>query len=272
LFGHILVEFLFRLTLGVAVAMGVTPSRQVTSGFYRVHLWVLMGLQTLAALALYSRLSGDSTGGTATRWQLGIAIAAAATAYVGAVIWMYERNLAGKTAIWLVAVLALAGCTLPLFQPGLAESDSAVAVRPLAWQLADRVTGSLVLGFVTTAMLLGHWYLNTPTMKLAPLLRLIVLLAISVLLRAAVCGAGTWLEWPAIAANESGGSQTWLIFVGLRWLAGIAAVLGLAWLTWLTLKIPNTQSATGILYAAVIVAFIGELTSQLLSAEARFPL
>ena len=39
-----------------------------------------------------------------------------------------------------------------------------------------------------------------------------------------------------------------------------------------TLKIPNTQSATGILYAAVILAFIGELTSQLLTAEARFPL
>ena len=38
--------------------MGVTPSRQVTSGFFRVHLWVLMGVQTLAALALYSRLQG----------------------------------------------------------------------------------------------------------------------------------------------------------------------------------------------------------------------
>jgi hypothetical protein len=272
LFGHILVEFLFRLTLGVAVAMGVTPSRQVTSGFYRVHLWVLMGLQTLAALALFSRLSGDSSGGPATRWQLGAAIAAAVVAYVGAVIWMYERNFVGKTAIWLVAALALAGCTLPLFQPGMVGSESAAAVRPLAWQLADRLTGSLVLGFVTTAMLLGHWYLNTPTMKLAPLKRLIVLLAIAVLIRAAVSGAGTWLEWPIIAARPGGAAQTWLIFVGLRWLAGIVSVLGLAWLTWQTLKIPNTQSATGILYAAVIVAFIGELTSQLLSAEARFPL
>jgi hypothetical protein len=32
----------------------------------------------------------------------------------------------------------------------------------------DRITGSLVLGSVTTAMLLGHWYLNTPSMKLVP--------------------------------------------------------------------------------------------------------
>ena len=46
----------------------------------------------------------------------------------------------------------------------------------------------------------------------------------------------------------------------------------LAVMTWQTLKIPNTQSATGILYVAVIGVFIGELTSQLLSAHASFPL
>jgi hypothetical protein len=43
-------------------------------------------------------------------------------------------------------------------------------------------------------------------------------------------------------------------------------------MTWLTLKIPNTQSATGILYAAVILAFIGELTAQLMSDAASYPL
>ena len=43
-------------------------------------------------------------------------------------------------------------------------------------------------------------------------------------------------------------------------------------MTWKTLKIPNTQSATGILYVAVIAVFLGELTSQLLSARTAFPL
>ena len=62
-----------------------------------------------------------------------------------------------------------------------------------------------------------------------------------------------------------------MLFLALRWLSGLAGVLVVAWLTWQTLKIPNTQSATGILYAGVILAFIGELTSQLLSAGARYP-
>ena len=38
-----------------------------------------------------------------------------------------------------------------------------------------------------------------------------------------------------------------------------------------TLKIPNTQSATGILYVAVLGAFLGELTSQLLSVGTLYP-
>jgi hypothetical protein len=61
------------------------------------------------------------------------------------------------------------------------------------------------------------------------------------------------------------------IFIALRWLSGLLGTLALAILTWQTLKIPNTQSATGILYAGVICAFIGELTAQLLSVEVLYP-
>lgn len=263
MFGNLLVEFLFRLTLGVAVAMGLTSSRDVTSGFFRIHLWVLMGLQTLAALTIFSSRPAEAAQQGLWQWRLGLAVAGAVVAYVGAVIWMYERNWIGKIAVWLLAGLAFAGCTIPIVVSG---------TGPLGWQIADRLTGSLLLGLVTAAMLLGHWYLNTPTMKLAPLRRLILLLAAAVLVRALVCGSGTWLEMTQHLTRQGGALHTWLVFVALRWLAGIAGVLGLAWLTWQTLKIPNTQSATGILYAAVVLAFIGELTSQLLSAEARYPL
>lgn len=258
-FGQLLVEFLLRLTFGVAAAMGVTSSRDVTSGFFRVHLWVLMGVQTLAALTLYSTKPASAAEGGIVTAQFWLAVAAAVASYVGAVIWMYERRLAGKLAIAIVGGCALAGCLLPVATGGW----SAV------WQMADRVTGGLLLGLVTTSMLLGHWYLNTPTMKLAPLKKLIALLAAVVVVRMALCASGAWLEAAQLTGNTA--VTTWGLFVTLRWLAGLVGVLGLAWLTWQTLKIPNTQSATGILYAAVVLAFIGELTSQLLSAEARYP-
>ena len=114
-------------------------------------------------------------------------------------------------------------------------------------------------------MFLGHWYLNTPTMELLPLRRLVVLMAIALLARAAVSATGILLQ-------ASGFDVMFWIFITLRWLSGLLATLLLTGMTWYALRVPNTQSATGILYAAVILTFIGELTSQLLSVDTRYPL
>jgi hypothetical protein len=260
----ILVEFLFRLTFGVAVAMAVTPGRLVTSGFFRIHLWVLMGVNTFAALAVYSSRDVGRYAGT-NSWMvpLVLAIAAAVLSYVGAVIWMYERLVAGKIALWMVAACGLAASLWPYVHQPLAT---------LTWAGVDRVSGGLLLGFVVTAMLLGHWYLNTPTMRLEPLQRLILLLAAAIVLRMAVSGLGLGFDVNRQLSSGHAIAGSWWLFVGLRWLSGLVGTAVAAGMTWQTLKIPNTQSATGILYAGVIVAFIGELTAQLLSAESAFPL
>ena len=118
------------------------------------------------------------------------------------------------------------------------------------------------------AMLLGHWYLNAPGMPLEPLMRLIGLLAIAVVLRAFVCAAGLGLEIDATGWPDM--SET--LFLGMRWLGGLIGTAILAVMAWQTLKVPNTQSATGILYVAVITTFLGELASGLLSAQAAYPL
>lgn len=263
MFGQLLVDFLFRLTFGIATAMALTPSRQVTSGFFRVHLWVLLGLQTLAALAAYGpRGSSEQARALSAQPQFWLAVAAAALSYLGAVIWMYEKSRLGKLLIIGVAAACLAG--------GWSSISGRSAAT--ACQLADFISSGLLLGFLTTAMLLGHWYLNTPTMKLEPLKRLLIFLGVAILLRMLVSGGGAWLEIATQTASERGmPASTWNLFLVLRWSAGLFAVTALAWLTWQTLKIPNTQSATGILYAAIILALIGELTSQLLSAQTRYP-
>ena len=75
---------------------------------------------------------------------------------------------------------------------------------------------------------------------------------------------------PIDGSNQA--AVSWILFIVLRWSFGLLGVLGLVWMAWQTLKIPNTQSATGILYVAVIGVFVGELTGLLLSAESAFPL
>jgi hypothetical protein len=62
------------------------------------------------------------------------------------------------------------------------------------------------------------------------------------------------------------------LFLTLRWLSGLVGALLLTVMAWKTLRIPNTQSATGILYVAVIATFLGELTSLLLSSQLANPL
>ena len=105
--------------------------------------------------------------------------------------------------------------------------------------------------------------------RLEPLRRLILLIVVAVILRALVCGWGLEEQLTHAGAPDKIG---WSLFVGVRWLAGLIATALLAVMSWQTLKIPNTQSATGILYVAVITTFLGELASGLLSAEASYPL
>ncbi len=253
-----LIEFLLRLSFGLAAAMLITPARWVTAGFFRVHLWVLMGLATFASLAVYSRWSAYEQPG----YTFALAVAAAVVSYVGAIVWMYEAQRAGKVLLAGVTVLFLAAGLTGQLQ-ATPEPSARSWVAPL-----DFVAGALVLGSFMAAMLLGHWYLNHPGMKLEPLQRLVGLCGLALLLRAVLSVAA--VAYLARVGNLPDSTIGWS-FLAFRWLAGLVGPAVMVWLTWETLKIPNTQSATGILYAAITLTFLGELTAQLLSRGLPVP-
>jgi hypothetical protein len=247
----LLAQFLLRLAFGLAVGMGITSSRQVASGYFRNHLYVTLGLSTLATLALAKLGSGGM-------W---LAAAAALLSFFGAACWLYEASGAGRIVLWLVAFCDLAAAVVSQRAGVSADVNS-------FWSAFSIGTSGLVLGLVFAAMLLGHWYLNAPGMSLTPLRRLLGAAAIALVVQAIMSGVGT-----AVAASmKTDFSTAWLLFVLLRWSFGIIGVLALLWMAWRTLEIPNTQSATGILYVAVIGVFVGELAAALLSAESAVPL
>lgn len=233
--------------------MAVTSPRLVTSGYFRVHLYVVMGLATLATLVALAYPD---------EFVLWPPLTVAILSYVGSVVWLYERPRPGAMILLVIATVALVGA----WRVTAVAAEATAAARLLTWLTPP--TAGLVLGVTLAAMLLGHWYLNTPTMELAPLRRLVLLLAAAIVLRMAVCGAGLAFE---LNADVPFPAQR-MLFVSLRWLAGFVGVLAMVWMAWQTLKIPNTQSTTGILYVGVIGTFVGELTSQLLSAESVYPL
>jgi hypothetical protein len=285
---NLLIQFLLRLSFGLAAGMAITSSKKVTSGYFRNHLYVTLGLTTLAAMVSYAAAPD-------VFWYC---VAAAIVSYVGSVCWLYEQAKPGKIALALVMLAS--SMALIAQYPGqyrmkrqetrfVQKYDSLYVlehskdedkpyydevfmphglVNSTLLSIVGIFSSSLLLGMTMAAMLLGHWYLNTPTMELVPLRRLIIAMGVAVVLQAIVSALGLWGE--LTYAKEI--TTQWWLFLLLRWSFGIVSVGVLAWMAWQTLKIPNTQSATGILYVAVIGTFVGETMALLLSAESLFPL
>lgn len=260
-----ILQFVLRLSFGVSLAMAITNPKHVTSGFFKVHLWVIMGLNVFGGLVVWTvsdeHLPGDSERLASQTSLLTLVITNAVLSYAGAVSWLYEKTKPGQWILVVLTVLTLATA----YQSSVLPTNSTTSHHLIL--LADIITSGLVVGSVTTAMLLGHWYLNTPTMDLKPLRKLLWLCVIAIALRTLLSGTGTTLT---ILNTEV--TNTWWIFVSLRWIAGLIVSLGLIYMTFLTLRVPNTQSATGILYAATIVVFIGELTARVLADNVLYPL
>jgi hypothetical protein len=145
----------------------------------------------------------------------------------------------------------------------LAAATVLVQPRSGAVAAGEALVSGLVVGLTVHAMLLGHWYLNAPGMSVDALRRMIdwALAAWGLQLLLSIAGV-------AVAADRvpaTGGTATALL--ALRWLAGLVGLPVLLVMSRKTLDIPNTQSATGILYVACLAAILGELTSQLLHAS-----
>jgi hypothetical protein len=243
----LLVDFLCRFGWGLAAALVITPATLVPAGFFRTNLLVVLGLATFAAL-----LGGQAM--PAATWLF--PAAAAVAAWLGSIAWFAERIRGGRLCCVATAAL-LAAATVavdaPRWQAGAGGRDAAAALL-----------SGLVTGFTVHCMLLGHWYLNAPGMRVDVLRRMIdATLAVWAVQCAAVAAATA--AGAAAPLTATAGATT-LALLSLRWLAGLVGLPVLLWLARETLAIPNTQSATGILYVACLAAILGELTAQLLAA------
>jgi hypothetical protein len=237
---RLLVDFLCRFGWGMAAALAVTPASLVPAGFFRVNLLVVLGLASVAAFLARIEVPGPA-------WLP--AAAAAVVAWVGSIAWYAERTRGGTMSCRLAALLLAAATAL--VQPHAAAVD-----------VGRGLVAGLVVGLTVHAMLLGHWYLNAPGMSVAALRRMIdwALAAWALQLVISLAEIALGPERP-----EAGGTATAL--VSLRWLAGLVGLPVLLVMSRKTLDIPNTQSATGILYVACLAAILGELTAQLLRAS-----
>jgi hypothetical protein len=226
----------FEVVAGSFALMWLTMLiwRVVDRGYYRSTTWVLFPVTLALAFTLPPALR-----------PLGWAFGGLQAAYLAAVY--SQRPLlewaAGAAATVAGGWLVLAGGRL-----SCAGGCTDGAVQALV--------GALFLGGVTNGMVLGHWYLNQARLPIQPLAGAtrIMLAGIAVSLVAGLAGRGTLANGvvPGGFVAMSASSYWWV------WLALTVGTGILAFAARETVRTRSTQSATGLLYIAMLTAMVGQ--------------
>jgi hypothetical protein len=238
------VNWIFWATLGAgsALVVGLTELLGGTTRGYR--LFMAGTLMVFTAILLLSELNllpgGFGAATAATRRSLVWLMSGLATAYLLASVAGWPRSglavAAGLAGITALAVLAAAGDTM---------SASLFT--------AQLILASLALGAVSDAMLLGHWYLVTPRLSPAPLLRMTWLLLIVLLLQALTFA----IAMLVVSSGPLAGPIGWLTL--LRVLAGIGLPIGITMLAMLASRAASLQASTGLLYIGLALVAAGSI-------------
>ncbi|GIX04470.1 MAG: hypothetical protein KatS3mg114_0339 [Planctomycetaceae bacterium] len=252
--------FLLQLMVGISIMWCLLPREKITAGFFRIQMMLMLGLSVLAGLTGRSQASAPAGLGG---WWICLPVLSSVSAYAGSVAWTLDRRRLGECCLGVVTAANL----LSLLS-WRSESWMTSFGAGGWWFVSDLSSAGLLGGFVT-GMLLGHWYLTAPMMSLEPLQRQTQLTLVATLWRGLLsCG------WFFSHARQEQTSAAMLLLVAqiLRWWAGIILPLILCIMIFRILRYRNTQSATGVFFAGVILVFLGELAAMFLRVQTRWPL
>jgi hypothetical protein len=245
----LLALFLIDLAAGLVLFLPLAGRRNAGVKFYRL---VFVIGATLALLAAAAHV-------IAHRRDLALADASivALTALVFAVL-RYPKRFIFRASVALLGAAYVVASVIAY--------DAAIKPANLAWSIAGALSSVALLGSVTLAMTLGHWYLVVRGMAIDPLKRLsaatlYATIAKLLVVVIAIAAGGIFRE---IAIRQG-------IFFWMRAGWGLIGPLLLFPMVWGTVKIRSTMAATGILYVDVVAVVIGEVLGAWLSTLAHLP-
>jgi hypothetical protein len=282
----VLALVLLQLAVGLAICNLLTPSKDLSGGFFALH-------GGIASFALCLAWLVSRNGGFLLRKEERTAAAQAASTALGARPW-FAGALFAFALVTLVAHTFLArtgSLTLSknlLFVSaccGIALLLSRVRVEPFAslpgigpvWLAAGFLLGALFFGAVVWAMNLGHWYLVSTSLPWGLLVRATEAFAVLAVLRAAFAIVALGLVARA-SAGEAGEALAALLdpmrdgfFFWSRVMWGLVAPLVLAPFVVKTARMKSNQAATGLLYVGLVFVLVGELLAAYLTRRSGLP-
>lgn len=243
----LLALFLLDTAAGTCLLLPLVGRRNAGVKFYRLIL------VTGGTLALCAAIAHAMAG----RRDLGMTDAAivALTALVLLVL-RYPKRVIYRASAALLGAAYLVAAILAYH----------AAVRPshLAWSIAGALASMALLGSVTLAMLLGHWYLVVRGMSIDPLKRLTLATLAAAIAKVLLVIVVISAAWPPPVLKD--------IFFWMKAGWGLLGPLALFPMVWGTVRIRSTMAATGILYVDVVAVVIGEVLGGWLSVLAHLPL
>ena len=264
--------FLILLAGGIMLAAAISDPKQVTLNWLRLAGIIALSVGGLAAFFYFQRGPVPELPAFYRRMQTGLVVATL-LAVLGQLAFVQvawrgtQRALAA--AAFLLAVLAGVNVLHGLMTP------TGVAVRfppkalSIGMQTVSCAGAAAMTGLVLMDMLLGHAYLTASKMTIAPFRRLNLALAAVLGVRTVVTVAGPLLvdRWRPV-------EMLWGVY-GLymltRWLVGLGVTAVFIYMAHDCIRRRSTQSATGILYVAGVLVFIGEIVALYLVRETGLP-
>jgi hypothetical protein len=278
---------LLQLALGVAAWTVVTPSKDLSGGFFVLHGATVSLCLVLVWLASGTRgfllRKGMGTPSlVAPRSLLVVALGAAVAATLVArmhapTLPIHSKNLLflslSKNLLLLSFLLSL---TLLLSRVLLEPFVSLRGIGPL-WLAGGLLLGALLFGAVYWAMNVGHWYLVSSSLPFGLLVRATEAFAALAVFRAAYAVVALGVVARG-STGEAGEALASLLdpmrdgfFFWSRVLWGLVAPLVLAPFVVKTARMKSNQAATGLLYVGLVFVLVGELLASYLTRRSGLP-
>lgn len=264
--GSIASGFCTSAAAGILLVLSIPPFRELGRFFFAFNAGLSFAFLCLSApfrpgpLRILAERPPQRAGGDS--------LASLAAAVALALVFAYVAALyapGGRTAKSLLAAAA-ASALLATAVDGWRAAGPAGA----GWVFgANALAASALLGSVIVAMNLGHWYLVRARLSASHLVRLALAMAAAVGARAVLSAAGLL----SAAARSPLGARAFMetmavdraVFFWPRLFFGLFGPAVFAYMVYETARIRSTQSATGILYIAVIFVMMGEFLARYLS-------
>ncbi len=259
-----------ELYLGGLLALSVPPFHDIERGFYKSSAAVYLGIGGIAMLGRLMLVVSNPSSGVVIELLFWLASLVASGVYLYT-LWgdNFQLRARAYATAWLTGVVALIiGAQAYRLSPMLSFET---ALYPLNFLIS-----ALLLGAVTTSMLLGHWYLIDRSLSIEPFRSMFRFFVVMLVLQTTVVLVGGGLLGvigTQVSAAELGrvlhDHQGAMI---ARLLLSPVASAGLAWMIWKTLQIPQTMAATGLFYIAILSVLVGAFMSRFILFRTSLPL